>query len=194
MLKLPLDKSEKLTLAVDLEHIVHRQFHNEGINRTGDVSIETKQRIATVVAEAICKKLKAQALSLDIINETKAKAHSICTTRETWYYRDWQSSLGDIMLTELSGASRRFDVLGFGAFESIWLSSDENARIWLLRLNEIVDDLDISVTDDCRVKQLQKIFHSTASLVTALASISTNREIISKKTLAAAKLILTPNN
>jgi hypothetical protein len=96
-----------------------------------------------------------------------------------------------MMIEEVSGSSRRFDVIGFGAFESIWLSEeDQNKKIWLSRLNGIIDDLDVSITHDCRVRQLKKVLETTAQLVRALASISTSREIISDATLGVAKLAL----
>lgn len=190
LLKLPTDKLERAAIAVELEHAVHRQFHNEVINITGGVSTETKQRICAAVAVSLCGRLKATSLSQDFINETKAKAYDIFTIKETWFYRDWQAALGDIMIKEVSGSLRRFDIIGFGEFETIWLSGDESKRTWLSRLNEIIDDLDVFITDDCRVKQLQKTFEATAKLVKALANISTSREIISKATLNAAERAL----
>ncbi len=62
--------------------------------------------------------------------------------------------------------------------------------MWLSRLNGIMDDLDVSITDDCRVAQLQKIFEATARLVKALANISTSREIISEATINLTENLL----
>lgn len=190
LLELPTDKLEKAALAVELEHAVHRQFHNESIDGTGVISLEVKQKVCSAVADALCSRLKIKSLSQDVVNETKAKACDIFTIKETWFYRDWQAALGDIMIKEVSGSARRFDVVGFGEFESFWLSGDDTKKIWLSRLNEILDDLDVFIADDCRVKQLQKIFEATAQLVKALASISASREIISKATLDAAERVL----
>ena len=83
--------------------------------------------------------------------------------------------------------SKTFDVIGFGAFESMWLSENTQEKRLLVRLNEIIDDLDVSINDNCRVKQLKKIFQATAKLVTALAQISISRETFSTKTLRLAE-------
>jgi len=190
LLNLPTEKSQRATLAVDLEHSVHREFHNERIDRSIDVSLEVKQRICAAVAAALSTRLKSTPLSTDFINETKARAYDIFTIKETWFYRDWQVALGDIMIKEVSGSSRRFDLIGFGEFESIWSSEDESKKVWLSRLNGIMDDLDVAITDDCRVAQLRKIFEATAQLVKALTNISTSREIISDATINMAENVL----
>jgi hypothetical protein len=52
--------------------------------------------------------------SADLINKTILKAYGIFTIKETWFYRDWQIALGDIMIEQVSGSSRRFDIIGFG--------------------------------------------------------------------------------
>ena len=189
-LNLPTDKSERSALGVELEHSVHREFHNERIDRSDNVSLEVKQRISSAVASALSTRLKATPPSADIIKETKAKAFEIFSIKETWFYRDWQVALGDIMIQEVNTSSRRFDIIGFGEFESVWTSEDEGKKVWLSRLNGILDNLDVSIADDCRVAQLRKIFEATARLVKALANISTSREIISTATLNMAENII----
>lgn len=190
LLEMPADESAKSALGVELEHTVHQQFHQEAVDGETTVSPEVKERISCAVANALCARLNIKRLSADVINETKAKAFDIITIKETWFYRDWQAALGDVMTKEVNGSSRRFDVIGFGEFESIWLSNDENGKIWLSRLNRIIDDLDVLISDDCQVKQLQKILDATARLVKALSTISTSREIISEPTLNAADEVL----
>lgn len=189
-LNLPTGKSERSALGVELEHSVHREFHNECIDGSATVSLEVKQRICAQIAVALCNRLGSAPLSTGLINDTGAKAFDILTIKETWFYRDWQVALGDIMVEEVSGSSRRFDVIGFGEFECFWLAEEENKKIWLSRLNEIIDDLDVSITGDCRVTQLRNILEATARLVLALANISTSRGIIADDTLRAAERVL----
>jgi hypothetical protein len=43
-LNLPTDESQRATLAVDLEHSVHRAFHDERVNGDIDVPFEVKEK------------------------------------------------------------------------------------------------------------------------------------------------------
>lgn len=90
------------------------------------------------------------------------------------------------MIFSVEGSSRQFDVIGFGVFESMWLSADVDRKRLLLRLNAILEDLDVSLADDCRVRQLRTVFKATAKLVQALGSIPDNRDTISHATLQTA--------
>lgn len=185
----PTDDSDKSTLAVEIEQTMHRQFHAEGVYEGGAVSPEAKKRICSSIATLLSNRLKAKPLSAEIVNETKSRAFDILTIKETWFYRDWQVALGDLMIASIEGSPRQFDVIGFGAFESIWISDDDQEKRLLIRLNAIIDGLDVSITDDCRVRQLKKIFQATARLVKALASISTGRDTISSATLGVAQKV-----
>src|SRR5439155_13526996 len=138
---------------------------NERVNGDIDVPLEVKERISAAIMVALSTRLQSTPPSPHLINKKILKAYDIFTIKETWFYRDWQIALGDIMIEQVSGSSRRFDIIGFGEFESIWSSQDKSKKVWLSRLNGIMDDLDVFLIDDCRVAQLQKIFEATARLV-----------------------------
>ncbi|SRR6266508_4001213 len=181
--------SDESALAVEIDQNIHRQFHNEDVYSNPDVSSEAKHRICEAIASVLSSRLKTMPFSQDVIDETKSRAFDILTIKETWFYRDWQAALGDLMILSIERSPRQFDVIGFGTFESIWLSQDCQEKRLPLRLNEIIDDLDVSLTDDCRVLQLKKVFQSVAKLVVALRRISLNRETISVKTFALAESV-----
>jgi hypothetical protein len=185
----PVPDSDQSALAVEIDQMIHRQFHTEQVCSNEDVSSESKHRICETVGSVLSNRLKTPPFSRDVINETKSRAFDILTIKETWFYRDWQAALGDQMILSIEGSPRQFDVMGFGAFESTWLSEDAQQKRLLLRLNEIFDDLDVALTDDCRVRQLKKIFQATAKLVKALGGISINRETISAATIGMAERV-----
>jgi hypothetical protein len=178
-------KSDEPALAVEIDQTMHRQFHLEGLHSSDDVPGEVQTRVCEVIAATLAKGLKVTPLSNDVLRETKSRAFDILTIKETWFYRDWQAALGDQMIESVKGSARQFDVIGFGVFESIWLSDDSDRKRLLLRLNEILEKLDISLTYDCRVRQLRKVFQATARLVKALGSMP-NRDTISGATLQTA--------
>ena len=183
--------SDTSALAVEIDQAIHRQFEVECVWRTVRVSQEAKRRICENIASVLTNRLKSKALSEDVLSETQSRGFDILSIREAWFYRDWQAALGDQMIQSIEGSPRQFDVIGFGAFESAWLSEDPQQKRLMLRLNEIIENLDVALVDDCRVRQLRKVFVATARLVKALARIPTNRETISAATLeVATKLAL----
>jgi hypothetical protein len=178
--------SDKSSLAVEIDQTIHRQFEMERVRSSETVSSEAKHRICKNISSVLTSRLKTKSLSQDVLNETQSRAFDILMIKEAWFYRDWQAALGDQMILSVEGLPRKFDVIGFGAFESVWLSDDSQQKRLPLRLNEIIDNLDVFLVDDCRVRQLRKVFVATAKLVKALAGISTNRETISPATLDVA--------
>jgi hypothetical protein len=181
--------SDQSALAVEIDQAIHQHFHAEGVYSNEDIPSEAKHRICVAIASLLSSHLKTIPLSRDVIDETKSRVFDILTIKETWFYRDWQAALGDQMILSIEGSSRQFDVIGFGTFESAWLSEDPQQKRLLIRLNEIIDDLDVSLSEDCRVRQFKKVFKATARLVKSLARISTNHETISAATLKMAERI-----
>jgi len=95
---------------------------------------------------------------------------------ESWIYRDWQSAIGDFMLTEPLGTNRRFDVIGFSEFEDLFikhLNKDEEDNRWLERIVRLFQDLQVSRDNkfDARVQQLRNICSAGVALVEVLSEV-----------------------
>jgi hypothetical protein len=93
--------------------------------------------------------------------------------REAYIFRDWQAAIGDLMLQGLTGASRRFDVIGFGDFESRYRAAaagDANDKLWFDRLIALFHGLDISVEGmfDARREQIKTLYRAVNELKTEL--------------------------
>lgn len=94
--------------------------------------------------------------------------------KEAYIYRDWQAAIGDFMIVEARGGNRRFDVIGFGEFESRYLQArgesapvrDDRERRWFNRLEAIFLDLDMGKTGlfDARRQQVNNLYHGCISL------------------------------
>ena len=41
------------------------------------------------------------------------------SVKQAWIYRDWQQAIGNLMIREIEGAVRRFDIIGYGDFEAL---------------------------------------------------------------------------
>jgi len=188
-LTLPEDEPQKAALAVEVEQVMDKQFHNESIDGQTDIPPNVKLRLSNALATVLCNRLKMKLLSQDVLEETKSRCYEVLTIKEAWLYRDWQAGIGDLMINDVSGSARRFDVIGFKAFESMCISGEEQQKMWLRRLNEIIDDVDVSKPSDCRVKQLRQTYQATAKLIIALANIDTGYKTISQATVSAAKQV-----
>jgi hypothetical protein len=112
--------------------------------------------------------------------------------REAWVYRDWQSAIGDMMLRTLADQSRKFEVVGYGEFEQICRDGSIAQRLWISRLAEVFDDLDLSIQDrfDARPRQLHAMASATAKLILALHSAQGSRSMVSGDTLDIARKLL----
>ena len=116
---------------------------------------------------------------------------SALSIREAWLYRDYQVGLGDILIREVSGGVRRFEVIGYGDFEALVDSTDVQIQKWMNRLREVFLELDFSQADsDARVVLISDTLKTTARLLQSLSNIDGRRQVVSKKTLNAVKDVL----
>jgi len=65
------------------------------------------------------------------------------SVRENWIYRDWQVAIGDLMLRSAEQRPRRYEVVGFGEFERMCKNGEPATRLWLSRLNGMIDRLNV---------------------------------------------------
>ena len=106
-------------------------------------------------------------------------------------YRDFQSGIGDMMICEISGANRRFDVVGFKGFERLLNSDEAETKRWIHRLVRVFDGLDTSGADkfDARVVMLEHTLLATIDVLIALTEIDKGRTAFAEETLREAKRI-----
>ena len=64
------------------------------------------------------------------------------------------------MLRSAEEGPRRYEVVGFGEFERTCKEGDPTTRLWLSRLNGMIDQLDVrgELAKDARIKQLRDVF------------------------------------
>lgn len=89
--------------------------------------------------------------------------------KEAYIYRDWQQAIGDLLLVDVAGAPRRFDVIGYDRFETSFLSSLENDtphRRWIRRLDAVIAGLEPDKEDvfDARRNQLRRVLEASMRL------------------------------
>ena len=133
-----------------------------------------------VVALALqCAKALRERSALDIpdqtVQGTAIAAGALFGIKEAYIYRDWQAAIGDMMLTDLSGAARRFDVIGYGEFERRYLEARTTPgadRRWFDRLDLLFHDLDMSKSGpfDARRDQVKRLLGASNDLASYLVT------------------------
>ena len=109
---------------------------------------------------------------------------------EEWLNRDYQAGIGDMMICETSGGARRFDVIGYGEFEELTKSGQENTKKWMHRLQAIFRDLDTSASQsDARVQMLEDVLQTIATLLLSVSKLDDHRSIVEKSTVRRARHI-----
>lgn len=195
---IPTEEQELSRIAVKVEQIIK----SVGSTSDGDPDLlidlkETAQiELCQRIANCLCDQAAIDRLSAEIISETRARAVRSLSIHEAWLYRDFQSGIGDMMIREVSGVSRRFDILGFKEFEALLHSDDEETKRWMSRLIRVFDRLDISGADrfDARVQMLENTFLAIIDLLIALTEIDKGRSMYASNIVKEAKKLKADQN
>jgi hypothetical protein len=174
--------NEKVLIGVELEKTVFT-YIPDSIKKNTSLLEENKQiDMLEEILNYICRKTYQTNIKLEIIKEKRASAINEISREFCWIYRDWQSAIGDVMLKEIQGANRRYDVLGFAEFQCIHESNE-----WLKKVDGLFSSLDVSVDDrfDTRVQQLKQVFGSTVEIINVLRTLISEQETIPDKSFQA---------
>jgi len=172
---------DKALLAVKIEDQIHSTVPNVTFQLSESLSEDQQMYLLENIAKLLSTSLKRTPVPRDVICENKAKAIQEMSRIEAWVFRDWQNAIGDEILVELVGATRRFDVLGFGKFEELFVSPPT----WLTRVNRVFENLNVEVDDrfDARVNQLKNIYHAAFVILESFVKLNNEQMTISKESL-----------
>jgi len=191
--KIPLsDDAKKLfRIAVKVESFIKSALPTSGDDRDLPINLDYQSQVELCrkIADYLCDEANLKYLSDKRLAETNAQAVRSLSIREAWLYRDFQSGIGDMIILEVTGAGRRFDVLGFKEFEALLYSENAETKRWMSRLVRVFDRLDISGADrfDARVQMLEQTFLATINVLIALIEIDKGRSHVADSALAEAK-------
>lgn len=173
----------KTEASVSLEHILKRKLKESEVSVASDLSDEKQLELVEASAELLCEKFNWQAISEDVIKETKAQTIRFLSVKESWIYRDWQSALGDIMIESVDFADRHYGVIGYSQFEKMLFEGSENEKRWLERLGNVFNDLDVTIQHqfDARLRQLRNTYLATSKLLAHISKV--DGSFVSEETL-----------
>jgi hypothetical protein len=152
----------------------------------------SKETLCTTMALILTSGLGASPVGADTIRRSWPEAFSVIVMREAWLYRDWQNAIGDMMLRPAEDENRKFEVMGYGEFEQMCRAGGPEQKLWIGRLSEVFEDLDLSIEDefDARPRQLRTMARATAKLVQALNHAQGTNSIVSSDSVGTAEAIL----
>jgi hypothetical protein len=153
--------------------------------------LDEHEQLAAVrhIAHSITHMLGRPAVTETMLAQTRKQAIASVALKQAWIYRDWQQAIGDLMIREIDGAIRRFDILGYGEFETLF---DDPANAWVQRLRAVVVGVDIQRPDpsDVRLDQLRAVARAAAALVCAIERLDLERNILDPKACELARKFL----
>lgn len=162
-------------LAAELDVLPDDFLASSGKLSVSDLSDEDQLSLCRKCCALLSDRLKVD------IPDTLVKANvkmvaAYLDIKEAYIYRDWQVAIGDLMLVPVSGASRRFDAMGYGDFEAKYVRSKADPsfpdKVWFERLETLVAGLDMQVTGifDARREQIQRLQKAVDVLAALLES------------------------
>ena len=141
------------------------------------------------IAESITRMLGRSPVAGEVLGDKLREALTIVGVKEAWIYRDWQQAIGDLMTRKIDGGVRRFDIIGYGAFETLYR---EAGSPWLARLRDVVIGIDVARPEaaDLRLEQLRHVARATASLVCSIEMLDLERRVLDPKACDLARKFL----
>lgn len=188
-IKLPADRAITSQYAAHIHEIVKKYGKIENLEFKEGSIYNTQLELWRELANYLCKETGNGLLTDEEIGETLGQAVISLSIRQAWIYRDFQSGIGDLMIIDIEGANRRFDIIGFKTFEEMSLADDKKILIWMKRLNSVFDGLDTSSANqfDARLLMLEGLFLSVIDLLLALTDKDKNRSNLAGAALEQAK-------
>jgi hypothetical protein len=163
-----LDDRTMRDLAVAVDNSLHSFLTREHKNHALELSDEVKKQLCCDAAELISEGLNVK-IPAELITGERSRAIVFFGIKEAYVYRDWQQAIGDLMLVDTTGARRRFDVIGYDTFETLFLTSDEKDETgfrWIRRLDAVFAGLEPDKEDifDARRDQLKSVLEASLHL------------------------------
>ena len=167
----PGDENRLSSIAVEIEAAMDDFMQKGNISEISDLDRDGAWGLVALAARALADGLEVPTPSDAVLNETTARAAQILGIKEAWIYRDWQAAIGDLMIRSVESAERRFEVIGFSEFESMYHDGTNDQKRWMERLSSVFDGIDMSKRDpyDYRRTQIFALLCPCATLTETLS-------------------------
>lgn len=193
-----LSENQKKELGSEIELLFDSYCFESSCDLPKDLTEQNQLELCKEVFDLICRKTQDSELSTDIIKNQLDRAIREMSRIEVWIYKDWQSSIGDLMIKRnTSTGERRYDVMSYPDFEEAFNTSGTPLNKWIFRIQDLFEHLDIRIEDrfDARSNQLRNNYNKAKELIQCFSEISKSEVnlvqrkmgILSKKERASNK-------
>nr|BCD33706.1 hypothetical protein [Streptomyces violaceusniger] len=167
-------------------------LHEKQVSSVKYLSEADQLALSREIADSLTGALSCAPVADDLLKETIKRAVVYLSVREAWFYRDWQSGIGDLMIKQVKGSQRDFEIIGYKDFEEMCDGQEEVQLIWLRRLYAVIDDLDVDGDrfSDSRIDQLHETYLATAKMIEALHQSDSVQSQIPESTRNAVNRVL----
>lgn len=186
------DKPMELRVAVAVEHCVKHAIRDAPVVTATELDDATKAHLCSEASATISTMAKFQNVATSVLAETQSRAIRQIAIREAWLYRDWQASIGDMMIRETKLGNRNFEVLGYGDFEEMLLNPSKAQTRSLCRIAALFVNLNMDREDpyDARPAVIRKLFEAVALTIAALADTPASQSAVDSNTADDARRLL----
>lgn len=187
----PPQGNELKRVGSELDALIKKELHGEGCSLADQLS-EAKQASLYV---AMRDRLRAGPDGLGggpARTSAVADAMTRVSIRQAWIYFDWQAAIGDVMIVNSSFGERKYEVVGYRDFERLIVEGPNSDRIWMERLLQVIDDLDVTESGarDARAAQLSALYTSIATLIDALQAVKGSEVYLNAATRAKVQSVI----
>ena len=163
-----LDNEKMRDCAVAIDNTLRSILTQNNKTHALELDEAAKGRLCSEAARIISEGLNVN-IPAELITEEKSRAIVFLGIKEAYVYRDWQQAIGDLVLVGVTGAPRRFDVIGYDRFETLFLESPESEESgfrWIRRLDAVFAGLEPDKVDvfDARRAQLKGVLEASLCL------------------------------
>lgn len=133
----------------------------------------------------LAAKLNTASPDATFVEQTSHEACKILAARQSWIYRDWQTAIGETMMTRVENGPRVFEAKGYAQFEEMYAGRNR----WLDEVANIFRDLDpqSSKLGDFREGQILAVREATAQIIIRLSTIKNMRSCVDPQLVTAIK-------
>ncbi len=171
---------------VDFE--LDRFLHARGVSRLADLRKRERReavRLAVSTIASSCAPIEGGVAGRFDWREVSV----LLDAREAWIYRDWQSAIGDLLISPAPDGARAYDVIGYRQFERMCVAGDAEQRRWIARISALLDDLEMSAdaSIDARVDVVRAVYRACGQIIVAVHNLQGRKSPIGPKQLAEAE-------
>ena len=182
--------------AVAVENVLKSSLKNADWDLANSLTEKEQSDLCLRLYKTLARNLKIQELPKSLILEKLDEVIQLLSIREAWLYREYQTGIGDLVLSKTSRGDKLYTVIGYEEFETLLLSTDNHHARWVSRLEILFDQLDIenAVGSDARLYLLEQTFIGLAKVLIALSALQKRRPGISAGALEKAQEIISDNS